>query len=203
MPPFWSHQPVPWGGFPFCLFQPHSLCTLSCLWEICRGSGTDSNAVQQEMNTCNWPSLSYRNSRTSKSRTSSRHCLMDLSPQSLQGRLPGRGGYQGPSAEPCTAARKQAPSAATHCKHSGPLLLGGGKITAVPSGCCSSGLQPPHKHQASVLLGAESDCVHEVHPLGWLKQTNLRIYSNSMFGFRKTTLRLEDSLEGLGTQKSC
>ena len=109
----------------------------------------------------------------------------------------------GPSAEPCTAARKQAPSAATHCKHSGPLLLGGGKITAVPSGCCSSGLQPPHKHQASVLLGAESDCVHEVHPLGWLKQTNLRIYSNSMFGFRKTTLRLEDSLEGLGTQKSC
>ena len=109
MPPFWSHQPVPWGGFPFCLFQPHSLCTLSCLWEICRGSGTDSNAVQQEMNTCNWPSLSYRNSRTSKSRTSSRHCLMDLSPQSLQGRLPGRGGYQGPQQNPAPQQESKLP----------------------------------------------------------------------------------------------
>lgn len=111
--PFWSHQPVPWVRFPPCLFQLHSLHTLSCLWEICRSSGSESYAVHPGDEHLNWPSLFLQKLMQFKKHNASRHCSTDLSPQSLQGRLPGRGRYQGPSAEPYSSARKQAPSAAT------------------------------------------------------------------------------------------
>lgn len=54
---FWSHQPVPWGRFPSCLFQLHSLHTLSCLREICGSSSSESYAVHPGDEHLNWPSL--------------------------------------------------------------------------------------------------------------------------------------------------
>lgn len=54
---FWSHQPVPWGRVPSCLFQLHSLHTLTCLQKICGSGSSESYVVHPGDEHLNWPSL--------------------------------------------------------------------------------------------------------------------------------------------------
>lgn len=136
-----------------------------------------------------------------QSTMSSRHCLLDPSPPSLQARLPARGRdpQQNPAAQQegelaglLPGARAQDPCSSEW------------ESTAGPPAGCSSGLGPPRHHHQSALLGTVT-LGSQGPPPGTAETdsrpgSHLRICSHGALRAPKITPRLDDPLEGLRTQ---
>lgn len=164
MPLLGSHAPVPCRRRPHGLFPLHSL-SLSCLREIHR-QGQQQRA-EQEANTCDWPSLSHRNSRPSEHNVI-QALLVGPVPTVTAGETSSK--RQGPSAEPCSTAGRRAGWAAARSEGSGPLLLRVGKHSGGPPRAAPQVWDLPAT-TTKVPCWGQSPWVLKAHPLGRLKQT--------------------------------
>lgn len=194
-----------WGAMhQFPAVDAHMVSSRStrCLSPACGKSiGRGSGREQSRRRTLATGLLFPTGTHALQSTMSSRHCLLDPSPPSLQARLPARGRdpQQNPAAQQegelaglLPGARAQDPCSSEW------------ESTAGPPAGCSSGLGPPRHHQQSALLGTVT-LGSQGPPPGTAETdsrpgSHLRICSHGASRAPKITPRLDDPLEGLRTQ---